>query len=134
MQKLTTILFTSMLCMQSIIYGQEGEAAMPTRDQSIYQTFLMIAIAMVFFYLILWRPEQKRRKEMEQKRSGLKKGDSVVAMGILGTVHRVGESTVILKMVDGNKIEFLKAAITDSTPEHTASQVDVEVEEIQVKK
>jgi preprotein translocase subunit YajC len=134
MQKLKTLFFTSLLCMQSIVYGQEGASTMPTRDQSIYQTFIMLAIAMVFFYLILWRPEQKRRKEMDQKRASLKKGDSVVAMGILGTVHRVGESTVVLKMVDGNKIEFLKAAITDSTPEQTASEVDVEVEEIQVKK
>lgn len=91
----------------------EGEAA-PARDaSSFWQTLIMIGIAIVFFYFILWRPEQKRRKAMEQQRSGMKKGDQVTAMGIIGTVDRVKEKTVILKMVDGAKIEVLKAAIND---------------------
>ena len=34
-------------------------------------------------------------------------------MGIIGTVHRVEESTVIVKMVDGAKIEFFKEAISE---------------------
>ncbi len=80
------------------------------------QTFLMIGIALVFFYFILWRPEQKRRKAAEQMRGALKKGDRVTAMGILGKIDRVGETTVVLKMIDGAKIEILKAAITDVQP------------------
>ncbi len=80
---------------------------------SFWQTLIMIAIAIVFFYFILWRPEQKRRKSMEQKRSAMKKGDKVTAMGIVGTIDRVKEQTVIVKMVDGSKIEFVKAAITE---------------------
>ncbi len=80
---------------------------------SFWQTLIMIGIAIVFFYFILWRPEQKRRKSMEQKRSAMKKGDKVTAMGIVGTIDRIKEQTVILKMVDGSKIEFVKAAITE---------------------
>ena len=46
---------------------------------------MMIGVAIIFFYFILWRPESKRRKELETKRKGLKKGDRVVvAGGILG--------------------------------------------------
>ena len=74
---------------------------------------MMLGVACLFFYVIMWRPEQKRRKEMEDKRNNLKKGDRVTAMGIIGTVHRVQEHTVILKMYDDSKIEFLKAAIND---------------------
>lgn len=88
------------------------------------QTIIMIGIALVFFYFILWRPEQKRRKMAEQMRSSLKKGDRVTAMGILGTVDKIQEQTVILKMVDGAKIEVLKAAISDVQP--AASQEKVE--------
>ncbi|MCC5831531.1 MAG: preprotein translocase subunit YajC [Chlamydiales bacterium] len=80
---------------------------------SFWQTLIMIAIAIVFFYFILWRPEQKRRKAMEQKRSAMKKGDRVTAMGIVGTIDRIKEQTVIVKMVDGSKIEFVKAAISE---------------------
>lgn len=98
------------------LHAQE-EAAPPSPDQGFWQTFVMIAIALAFFYLILWRPEQKRKKSLEQQRNALKKGDRVVAMGIIGTVSKVNEQTVILRMVDGAKIEFFKAAITDILPE-----------------
>lgn len=97
-------------------YAQTGEDAVPGRDQGIWQTVIMIGIALVFFYLILWRPEQKRRKVLEDQRNTLKKGDRVTAMGIIGTVVRVQEHTVILKMFDGAKLEFLKGAITDVLP------------------
>lgn len=89
----------------------EEEAARSTG--SFWQTLIMIAIAIVFFYFILWRPEQKRRKEMEKKRGSMKKGDRVTAMGIVGTLERVKEQTVIVKMVDGSKIEFLKGVINE---------------------
>lgn len=89
------------------------EAAPAAGGQNLSQTFIMIAVALVFFYFILWRPEQKRRKAMEQQRSSLKKGDKVTAMGIIGTVSRIEETTLILRMVDGAKIEVLKTAITD---------------------
>lgn len=77
------------------------------------QTLIMIAIALVFFYFILWRPEQKRRKVAEQMRSSLKKGDRVTAMGIIGKIDRIQENTVVIKMIDGSKIEMLKGAITE---------------------
>jgi preprotein translocase subunit YajC len=103
----------------------EGENA-PPPDQSFWQTIIMIGIALLFFYIILWRPEQKRRKALEEQRSALKKGDRVAAMGILGTVVRVGDQTVILKMYDGTKLEFYKAAITDILPETDESDKKAE--------
>ena len=93
------------------IFADEAAPASP--GGGLMQTLIMIGIALVFFYFILWRPEQKRRKAAEQMRSSLKKGDRVTAMGIVGRVDRIQEHTVILKMVDGEKIEVLKAAITD---------------------
>ena len=90
------------------------EAAAPAeKSNNFMQTIIMIAVALVFFYFILWRPEQKRRKAMEQQRSSIKKGDRVTAMGIVGTVVTIQDTTLILKMVDGAKIEVLKAAVTD---------------------
>lgn len=93
------------------------EEIAPPRDGGAWQGLVMIAIAFAFFYFILWRPEQKRRKELEAKRSALQKGDRVTAMGIIGTVVRIGETTVILKMHDGSQLEFLKAAINEVAPE-----------------
>jgi preprotein translocase subunit YajC len=77
---------------------------------------VFIGIMILFFYFIMWRPEQKRRKAADAMRNSLKKGDRVTAMGIIGKVDSVNEQTVILKMVDNSKIEMLKAAITDVQP------------------
>lgn len=101
------------------------EAAPAGRDQSLWQTVMMIGIALLFFYFILWRPEQKRRKKMQQQRDSLSKGDRVTAMGIIGTIIKVEENTVILKMYDGSKIEVLKASITDVKPGEESKQVDI---------
>jgi preprotein translocase subunit YajC len=100
----------------------------PPRDQGQWMSLIMIALAFVFIYLIMWRPEQKRRKALDEQRNALKKGDKVTAVGIIGTVLRVQEQTVILKMYDGAKIEVLKAAISDVHPgsEEDAKKADKE--------
>lgn len=122
-------LFTLFSLVLTSSLGAQEEGA-PAPDQSFVQTLTMIAIAFVFFYFILWRPEQKRRKALEEQRSSLKKGDRVAAMGIIGTVVRVGDNTVILKMYDGAKLEFYKAAITDIIPETDDKKDEKKVESI----
>lgn len=109
-------LFCFCFCFQAMGFAEGETAPSLPKDQGFTQTLIMIAIALVFFYLILWRPEQKRRKVLEEQRSGLKKGDRVIAMGIIGTVSKIDEHSVTLTMVDGNKIEFVKAAITEVLP------------------
>ena len=64
----------------------------PPRDGGQWMSLIMIALAFVFIYLIMWRPEQKRRKALDQQRNTLKKGDKVTAYGIIGTVLRVQKS------------------------------------------
>lgn len=95
------------------------------KEGGLSQTLMILGMALVFFYFILWRPEQKRRKQVEKQRSGMKIGDRVTAMGIIGTLSQIQEATVILKMVDGAKIEMLKNCITDVQ----SSSQDVVVED-----
>jgi len=96
-----------------LLVAQDGSDTPVAGDYGMWQTVVMIGIAMLFFYFILWRPEQKRRKALEEQRESLKKGDKVTAMGIIGTVHKIKDHTVILKMCDESKIEVLKGAITE---------------------
>ncbi|NGX41805.1 MAG: hypothetical protein K940chlam7_00079 [Chlamydiae bacterium] len=110
-----TLVSLQVLLFSSGLYAQEAER--PSARDGMWQTVVMIGIALLFFYFILWRPEQKRRQALESQREGLKKGDRVTAMGIIGTVSRVQEKTVILKMFDGSKIEVLLGAITDVAPD-----------------
>ncbi|MBB65861.1 MAG: preprotein translocase subunit YajC [Waddliaceae bacterium] len=117
MKKLLVV-FTAfqLFAFNTLLFAQEIVDHPPSRDQGFGQTMIMVTIALVFFYFILWRPEQKRRKEMDDLRTGMEKGDRVTAMGIIGTVSKVQDDTVVLKMYDGSKIEFLKAAITEVHP------------------
>lgn len=117
---------TTFLTLQTRLFAQGEESGPPTND-GFWQTLVMLGIFIIFFYLILWRPEQKRRKALEQQRDTLTKGDKVVAMGIIGHVVRVADQTAILKMYDGSKIEVLKGAITEILP---ASDDDKKIESI----
>lgn len=85
-------------------------------DPSLMPTFLLVGVALIFFYFVLWRPEKRQREAMEKKREELQKGDKVIAVGMIGTVSRIEKDTVILKMHDGAKIEVLKMAISDVFP------------------
>ena len=98
-----------------------AEDAAPAKSGSYMQTLIMLGVVLVFFYFILLRPEQKRKKKSQGMRDSLKKGDKVTAMGIIGTVDQVTNTTVILKTYDGAKIEMLKAAITDV---HAATETE----------
>ncbi len=104
--------FVALLATLPLLAEEGGEAA-ASKQGGLIQTVIMIAVAVVFFYFILWRPEQKRRKQMETIRNTLKKGDRVTAMGIIGTVHKIQDTTVVIALYDGAKMEVMKAAITD---------------------
>lgn len=112
MKKFLSFLASGAFLMTTPVFA-EGEAAPAAGGGSMTQTLVMIGVAIVFFYFILWRPEQKRRKQMEQVRSSMKKGDRVTAMGIIGHVVKVQDNTVVVSLYDGAKMEILKAAITD---------------------
>ena len=105
------------------LFAQNGAEG---RQGNLMQTIIMLAIAALFFYFILFRPERKRRKALQNQRESMKKGDRVTAMGIIGTVDKIQDKTVILKMVDGAKIEVLKMAISEVQP---AADVVVEKKE-----
>lgn len=122
---LKKLIYALPLFMSGALFAQ-GETPAAASKGSLIQTVITIGVAVMFFYFLLWRPEQKRRKMMEQQRSAMKKGDRVTAMGIIGTVSKIQDNTVILRMVDGAKIEILKSAITDVQPgtEEDAKKAD----------
>lgn len=66
-------------------------------------SFWIMIIAMIaIMYFFMWRPESKRRKQMEAFRKGLKKGDKIItAGGIYGTIKEVHETSLLIE-VDSN--------------------------------
>ena len=64
--------------------------------------WIMILAMIAVMYFFMWRPEKKRRKQMEEFRNGLKAGDKVItAGGIYGTIKEVHETSLLIE-VDSN--------------------------------
>ena len=83
-----------------------GEASSP------FSGIFLIAIIFAIFYFFLIRPQQKRQKQLREMVEKLKRGDCVVTSGgVHGTVARVKEKTVMLKVAENVELEVTKSAI-----------------------
>ena len=75
---------------------------------SIGWLVLMVAI----FYFLLIRPQQKQKKQRNAMMDSLNVGDDIyTAGGILGTITRIKEQTIWLRISDKCEIELLKSSI-----------------------
>ena len=77
-------------------------------------TLLMLVMMIAVFYFMLIRPENKRKKEAEQMRSAVKKGDKITTIGgIVGTVVDVKENNIVIETsADQVRIELAKWALS----------------------
>ncbi len=74
----------------------------------LFPLIIMIPI----FYLLVFRPQQKKQKQFQQMLAQLKKNDKVVtSSGIHGLIVALKESTLSLKISDNVKIEVDKSSI-----------------------
>ena len=77
--------------------------AVPTEPQpgcmQQFSFLIMLGLMFLVMWLFMWRPEAKRRKQMQQFRDSLKKGDKIItAGGIYATVKEVKESTLLIEV------------------------------------
>ncbi|MDR2596279.1 MAG: preprotein translocase subunit YajC [Treponema sp.] len=111
-----TFIFPLMAAPQS---GQEGGSS------SLLMSFLPFILIIGIFYFLIIRPQNKKRKETEKMLSALKKGDKVVTIGGLhGIVQNVKETTVIIKVDDNVKLEFLRSAVSSVTAASKDEKID----------
>ena len=96
-----------------------------TGSAGMGSTLIMLVLMIAIFYFMLIRPENKRKKEAEQMRSAVKKGDKITTIGgIVGTVVDVKESRIVIETsADRVRVEFAKFAIsTNNTAEKEAAK------------
>ena len=99
-------------------------------------TVLMLIMMLAVFYFMLIRPENKRKKEAEQMRSSVKKGDKIVTIGgIMGTVVDVKENSIVVETsADQVRIELAKWALsTNETAAEAAKAEAKKAEEAKAK-
>jgi len=72
----------------------------------------LVAIFIIFYFFMV-RPQNKKRKELQNLRDNLKKGDNVVTIGgIHGKVVEVKETTVLITVDSSTKLKIDKSSIS----------------------
>ena len=79
-------------------------------------TVFMLVMMLAIMYFVMIRPENKRKKEAEEMRAAVKKGDKVVTIGgITGVVVDVKDNRFVLETgADQVRIEFEKWALSSN--------------------
>jgi preprotein translocase subunit YajC len=91
-------------------------AASPQSPPAWLQFMPLVAMGVVFWFLIL-RPQMKKQKDHQTKIEAIKKGDQVLTGGgIVGKVVRIDEHYADVEIAQGIKVKVLKSTISDLIP------------------
>ena len=89
---------------------------------AIFQFLPIVAIGLVFYFLVI-APASKQRKKQAEMLSALKKGDRVLTTGgIYGTIQGVEPDAVYLKIADNVKVKVARSAISGVVAGESESQ------------
>ena len=90
-----------------------AETPPPGGGSFLGNPLVMMVLMIVMFYFLLIRPQQRQRKELQQRIDAMGNGDRVVTTaGIHAIVHNIKDKTVVLKVAEGTMMEFDKQAIS----------------------
>lgn len=91
--------------------SQSGQK--PNETGQLLTTLLMMGFFVLFMWLFLFRPQQKKAKEHAALISTVKAGDCIVTnAGIVGVVISVKEKTLAIRSGDA-KMEITQASVAD---------------------
>lgn len=87
-------------------------------------SIMLIVVMIAVFYFMIIRPENKRKKQAENMRNSLKKGERVTTIGgMVGRVVQVNDTTIVFETSEDRvRIEIAKWGIqsTESMEKATA--------------
>lgn len=83
-------------------------------DGNMSYSLIMIIILIAVFYLFMIRPESKRKKQQEDMRNNLRKGDQITTIGgVVGRIVKIEDDTLIIETSEDRvRMEFAKWAIS----------------------
>jgi preprotein translocase subunit YajC len=79
---------------------------------SLIQFLPIIAIGLIFYFLVI-APANKQRKKQQEMLAALKKGDVVlITGGIYGTIQGVEPDVVYVKIAENVKVKVARSSIS----------------------
>ena len=86
------------------------------QDSGMTQVLFLYVPMFAIFYFLVIAPQRKKAKELKTMMDNLKKNDEIVTSGgIHGTVAIVKEKTVVVRVDEGTRLEFLREHISSVT-------------------
>lgn len=78
-------------------------------------TILMLVVLFALMYFLMIRPENKRKKQAQEMRDSLKKGDIITTIGgVVGKIVAVTNDTIVIETSEDRvRIEFTKWAVSN---------------------
>ena len=86
-------------------------------------SLIMIVMMIAIFYFMIIRPENKRKKQAEEMRNSIRKGERITTIGgMVGKVVQVNDSTIVFETSEDRvRIEIAKWGV-QSTESMEAAQ------------
>jgi len=76
------------------------------------QTFLMLGLLILVFWMFFIRPQMKKTKELNKFRQNLDKGQKIITIGgIHGKIVEIQGKTVTIEVEGQNRLRIEKSAI-----------------------
>lgn len=99
------------------------------------ESMIMIVALMAVMYFFMIRPENKRKKQAQNMRDSLKKGDMITTIGgIVGKIVMVNPNTIVIETSDDRvRMELTKWAVSQVGVQ-TGEQPEAEKKEKKEKK
>jgi len=90
-----------------------GDAAGTTAQSGIWQMLLLFGPLFLIFYFLMFRPQQKIRKQHNEMLAALKSGDKVVnSGGLYGEVTGIDNNTVTLEIAPKVRVKVTRESIS----------------------
>jgi preprotein translocase subunit YajC len=97
-----------------------AQAAAGAAQENTLLTFLPMVAIFVVFYFLLIRPQQKKQKESRAMLESLEKGNEIVtAGGVLGRIVKIDEQYVTVEVAPNVQMIVQRGAISQLLPKGT---------------
>lgn len=109
-----------------------GAAAAPMGGGDGWSTLIFFGAMILVFWLLIFRPQQKKQKEHAKLLEGLGRGDSVLTTsGLYGKIVAIADNVVTLEIAPNVRVKMLKSQVAGraSSPDEGGTGKDKDLVE-----
>jgi preprotein translocase subunit YajC len=109
--------------MIDVAYAMAEGAGSGQGGASPYASLIMMISIFAIFYLLLFRPQQKKAKEHKQMLENLRKGDAIITQGgIHGKIVAIADNNLTVEIADKVRVKVSRGYIAGlaSDPENAS--------------